>query len=100
MPKSDTETRLTGVFLKMPDGKFLRSGNIKKQTLREAIERAGGGDEFQLTVWLNVKSVTPLDPSEKFKENSPDGSIVLDKKFVKTQRTVSANELTEDDIPF
>lgn len=100
MPKSDTETRLTGVFLKMPNGKFLLSGNVTKKTLREAVERAGGGDEFQLTVWLNVKSVTPLDPSDKFKENSPDGSIVLDKKFVKTERKVSANELTDDDIPF
>ena len=38
--------------------------------------------------------------SRRSEKQFQNALLLLDKKFVKTQRTVSANELTEDAIPF
>jgi hypothetical protein len=104
MPLKDDETRLTGLFLKTTaNGNHLLSGNVTKEALREAVAKAGSGEKFQLTIWLDVQEIVPLTPTQKRNAKGPDGSLVLGSEFVprsREQKLSVDSEVKSEDIPF
>tara|TARA_R100001086_G_scaffold151304_1_gene80475 strand:- start:417 stop:731 length:315 start_codon:yes stop_codon:yes gene_type:complete len=104
MPLKDDETRLTGLFLKTTsNGNHLLSGNVTKEALREAVMKAGSGEKFQITIWLDVQEIVPLNPTQKRNVKGPDGSLVLGPEFVPSTRAPQLrveNEVKAEDIPF
>ena len=109
---NERESFLTGVFLKKSkdtgelvrgaSGAYLMSGNITKSALVDAVKLADD-DSYDVTLWLDVESVTPKSASDKRPTRSgnegPDGSLKFGPRFVPTKPS-STPVTKDDDIPF
>jgi hypothetical protein len=92
--------RIGGLWLKkLSSGKRLLEGRLKQSEILDALrEIAPGGEDVQVTVWLNREE-------DKRNANSPDASLVLSQKFQKSEKfqkkdSVEDDSLKVEDIPF